>query len=551
MVKRPWFWLIALLAVSAWMRTTGLDWGLPWSLHIDERLFVVGKALHLEKSLLSGDGPDPGISSYGILPLWLLVGARALFLGAATTDAAPIYGDEFAATVWLGRAIAASWSIATILLVALWARRFDAPDSFRTSALATALAAGSPALIQSAHFGTVEAPLVALLVAGALAAERIAESPTWGRVLAGGAILGLALSTKAPGAVLALPLAHAAWQRDSRQSVMRIALGGAVAGLLVFALNPLLVFGGGDGGQGQHTTLGGNLARIYSTDFHDWTLPYVNDVPVLTEVTRLLPFAIGPLAMVFALGGLGVLLRRRRGPHIRLLLAAAPILLLLLPAQVKTIRFLLPALPFLAVAAAVAATSLTAGRAPAFQRGLAMVLAGATLLQGLAFSRIYTDQDSRLQAAFWLDENVPPREIVVVEDPPGYGPPIGSPSPQLRRPPLNYELLWRNFYTGHEQADEATRREHIERTLRRADWLALSEGHRAEFTASPELRPVESQFYADLDSGRLGFERVIEFKSYPRLGPFVLPDDGAEVLMRIFDHPRIEIWRRADDGAGS
>jgi hypothetical protein len=36
------------------------------------------------------------------------------------------------------------------------------------------------------------------------------------------------------------------------------------------------------------------------------------------------------------------------------------------------------------------------------------------------------------------------------------------------------------------------------------------------------------------------------FKTYPRFGPLTLPDDGAEILMRIFDHPRIEIWRREE-----
>ena len=40
---------------------------------------------------------------------------------------------------------------------------------------------------------------------------------------------------------------------------------------------------------------------------------------------------------------------------------------------------------------------------------------------------------------------------------------------------------------------------------------------------------------------------MTEFKSYPRLGPLILRDDGAEVLMRVFDHPRVEIWKRVDE----
>jgi hypothetical protein len=107
--------------------------------------------------------------------------------------------------------------------------------------------------------------------------------------------------------------------------------------------------------------------------------------------------------------------------------------------------------------------------------------------------------------------------------------------------------LWEGFYAVHERLDEAGRAAHIEQVLARADLLVLSEGHREEFVRAGDLRPVERRFYADLDAGRLPFVKVASFKSYPRLGPLTLPDDGAEVLMRTFDHPRVDIWRRVPD----
>ncbi|NNE43317.1 MAG: hypothetical protein HKN12_03840, partial [Gemmatimonadetes bacterium] len=121
-----------------------------------------------------------------------------------------------------------------------------------------------------------------------------------------------------------------------------------------------------------------------------------------------------------------------------------------------------------------------------------------------------------------------------------------SPTPRITRAPLRYEVLWRDFYNTHEHLDADGRRQHLERTLRRATWLVLSEGHREEFTTSPELRPVEAEFYRALDEGRGEFKRVRDFKAYPRLGPLVFRDDHAEVLFRVFDHPRIEIWKRKD-----
>ena len=546
-MKREHLLFAAVLLVGALVRLRGLDWGLPWALHIDERLFVVAKvdparAVAGRRTAF----PDPGISSYGILPLWLLVLARKLFLGLAATDGAPIWGDPFAATVRLARWISALWGVVTVVLAWRWAARWGAGVAVVTAALV----AGFPALVQASHFGTVEAPLVALIVAGLLAAERLAERPSPARAAVGGAVLGLAISVKAPGALLALPLLHAAWAVETRGRLLRIAVGMAVAAALVVALNPMLLLGGDAGaGSGEHTTLGGNLRRAYSGDFHDWTLPYAKDTPLWTEMTRLLPYAMGLLPQGLALVGLVILLRRRDARDVRLLLVLLPLVALLLPARVKTVRFLLPALPALAVCAAVG-TAAIAARSGRAGRAFASAVAGLVLLHGVAFSAIYAQIDPRLAAARWLDDNAGPRDIVVVEDPPGYGPPLGSPSPRLARPSLRFEILWAGFYTRHEKLDEAGRRAHLGRVLERADLLALSEGHRREFTTAPELRPVESGFYADLDAGRMPFERVATFESVPRIGPLVLRDDGAEVLMRVFDHPRIEIWRRIAEESG-
>jgi 4-amino-4-deoxy-L-arabinose transferase-like glycosyltransferase len=522
--------LAAIVLAGAALRFRGLDWGLPWALHIDERFFVVAKAMELERSL--GQGlPDPGITSYGILPLWLLVAARKLFLGAAAAPGPPVHGDEFAATVLLARWISAAWSTVAIVLVAWWASRWG----WTVALTAAALVAGFPALVQASHFGTVEAALVALIAAGMLAAERLAERSTVGRSVAAGAVLGLAVSVKAPGAVLVLPMLHALGGEERRRLAGRAALLLGTAAAVAVVLNPALVLGGATTDGGAHTTLGGNLRRAYSAEFHDWTLPYAHDKPLVTELTKVLPYAVGVLPEILAAAGVVLAARRRSPRDTRLLLVLVPVLLLLLAARVKTVRFLVPALPAIAVCAALPA---------ARWRALATAVGVLALLHGLAFSAVYASPDPRVAAGRWLDENVGASETVAVEDPPGYGPPLGSPSPEVKRPALRYEILWRDFYDLHERRGEEERRIHLDRVLRRADLLVLSEGHRREFTAAPELRPVESAFYADLDAGRLPFERVRVFETYPRIGPIVLKDDGAEPLIRFFDHPRIEVWRR-------
>ncbi len=536
----PVLLLLALVALG--LRARGIDWGLPWALHIDERLFVAAKAIQLERSVAEGALPDPGISSYGILPLWLVVLARKLFLGAVAQPGPPTYGNDFAATLLLARWISAIAGAAAVVVVGLWARRFGRG----TGLLAAALVAGFPALVQAGHFGTVESLLVLAVALGLLAAERAAERPGAARFAAAGAALGAAVSVKAPGVLVLLPILHAAWTADRPRALARAATAAVTAAVVAVALNPALLLGGDAGARtGEHTTLAGNLRRAFSSDFHDWTLPYAHDIPGWTEAVKLLPYAVGILPDILAVVGLVVALRRRRPPDVRLLLFGLPLLALLLAARVKTVRFLVPLLPVLAILAADAVAALTA-RAPKLRLPLAAGVGGVVLLHGLAFTAIYAEPDARVQAARWLDRNVGPREIVVVEDPPGYGPPIGSPVAAIERAPLRYEILWKNYYVGHERSTDDQRRQHIVEVMDRADWLALSEGHRRSYTAAPELRPVESAFYRYLDDGTLPFEKVREFAVYPRLGPWTFRDDGAEILFRIFDHPRIEIWRRRE-----
>lgn len=529
--------LVLVLAAGAYLRVRGLDWGLPWPLHIDERLFIAEKTIALEKSLAAGGLPHPGITSYGILPLWLVAALRAVFLDAAMRPGPPTYGNELAATILLGRIVSCAAGIALIPMTFVWARRFGEGVALT----AAAFVAGFPSLVQASHFGTVESLLLLLLAAGMWAAERMAEAGGRGRTVFAGVLWGAALSVKLPALLLGFPLFHAAKPRR----FLSVAL---IVAAVVLALNPALVanlFRAQDAqAMPEHTTLGGNLRRAYSGDFHDWTLAYASDRPILPELVHMLPFGAGLLPEILAIVGLVAVVRRRQAADVRLLLFVVPFILTILPLRTHTIRFLLPVFPALAILAAIGARAIPL-------RGVSLVVAMVTMIHGLAFSSIYTHKDPRIMAAEYLENQVLPREIVLVEDPPGYGPPLGSPSPEIPRRPLRVEILWRNFYSVHERRNEEERRAHIREMLNQANVLVLSEGHRNEFTKAGALRPAERELYENLDAGRLPFKRVARYRNEPHLGPFTFSDRAAETLMRVFDHPRIEIWRRVPDPAAN
>jgi 4-amino-4-deoxy-L-arabinose transferase-like glycosyltransferase len=526
----PRLLLVLIVVAGAYLRIRGLDWGLPWPLHIDERLFVAEKTMALEKSLSEGGLPQAGITSYGILPLWLVAALRAIFLDGVMRPGSPTYGNELAATILLARIASCAAGIALIFVTFLWARRF----SPTVGLVAAAFVAGFPSLVQASHFGTVESLLLLLIAAGMWTAERLAEGSGRARTVVAGLVWGAALSVKLPALLLAFPLFWAAGKRRFVQLAL-------VAAVVVVALNPALVvnlFRGHDAqAVPEHATVEGNLRRAYSGDFHDWTLPYAKDRPLIPELTRMLPYGAGIFPEILALVGLVIALRRRNGPDVRLLLFVVPFLFTILPLRAHTIRFLLPVFPALAVLAAIGARSIPLP-------GVSLVAVVVTALHGLAFSTIYTRKDPRIMAAEWIEHTVLPRETVLIEDPPGYGPPIGSPAPSIPRRPVRTEILWRNFYSVHERRTEEERRAHIQEMLDQANILVLSEGHRIEFTKAGDLRPAEKELYQKLDSGQLPFRRVARYRNEPRLGPFEFSDRGAETLMRVFDHPRIEIWRR-------
>jgi hypothetical protein len=53
-----------------------------------------------------------------------------------------------------------------------------------------------------------------------------------------------------------------------------------------------------------------------------------------------------------------------------------------------------------------------------------------------------------------------------------------------------------------------------------------------------------TRFYRELFAGRLGFAPTARFTSEPRLLGVTLDDLGAEEAFSVYDHPRVELFRR-------
>jgi hypothetical protein len=89
------------------------------------------------------------------------------------------------------------------------------------------------------------------------------------------------------------------------------------------------------------------------------------------------------------------------------------------------------------------------------------------------------------------------------------------------------------------------KRAYIESRLGQADYIVMDDTYLQFYRHLPEAQHAAvKRYYDDLFAGRLGFELMKTFKVYPSLFGVPINDDGAELTFRLFDHPRVYIFRR-------
>lgn len=171
----------------------------------------------------------------------------------------------------------------------------------------------------------------------------------------------------------------------------------------------------------------------------------------------------------------------------------------------------------------------------ALRAGVAVV-AVMTLLWGLAFYNIYRDPVTRAVASKWIDEHVPAGAVIGHEswdDTVPYG--IAG------VPPVQYRSVTFNNF----DVDTPQHVQELLADLDRVDYVApASRRVSGTITRAPAFWPVTSRFYAALDSGELGFEKVADFTSYPRILGMTFDDTGAEESWSVYDHPEVVIYRK-------
>ena len=571
---RALMWLSAITAVGAALRFYGLDWGAPYyHFHIDEH-FVFSAA-----DMLRRDAHEAAMSSkffmYGPLPAYMLNGVRAIY----ETLYAPLVlsnpRDEITYMV-MGRAISATMGTLTIPVMYAIGTRVAGR---RAGLLAAACLAVAVMHLRESHFFSVDSSMTFFVALTWWAVLAMADTGSLGARTGAGLAYGAALASKYSGAFMGLPMGLAHLVAPTRPKTLRPLSAWTRWGLQ--GLLPLVV-------AAVTVAIVDNVALRYFDKFKDdvntwvvepltgktqflWTANFYDlQTPHLYWFTNLLWWGLGPALEIWALLGVVWLLTKRS--KATFLCAVVPITYYLSASNsiAPFFRYAIPLVPGLAVAAGVLSADAMRTRA---LRSVAIVLTalvlGSSALYAVAYLNVYRQEDARVEAARYIKNTIPAGAPVLVE-PSQILPPLGSYLDNTNftvdyQPRERYDSRWnprvrlvlldsyRYLYEprvdlpggGRGSLTDDQKRAYIAAKVAEADWIIVEDSFLEFYAHLPwdKYGPVK-QYHKDLQEGRLGFVLDRSFKVYPSLFGFDIKDEGSELTFRLFDHPRISIYKR-------
>jgi hypothetical protein len=530
---------ILLLTLLIYTRFINLSWGQPYPFHPDERNMAV--ALHqLNCQSLSNikECFNPHFFAYGQFPLYLGLFLARLSQFINGRFGIPITVEE--ATIIL-RLISALASIGTVyfgikIVEILKGSKF----------LAVLLFIFCAGLIQFAHFGTTESLLMMFYTAITFYSlklfkdKKILNSKF---LILNSIFCGLAVATKVSSIIfLVIPAVALLARINFKQpaKILRIFMSGLGFIILTAAIG--IIFS-------PHNLINYNdfiSALRYESDVAlgrsevFYTRQFVSTIPVVFQFIKIFPYAFGVPVLVFFIGGFLFLPYNKINNLLRF-----SFLIFFLPSAflfTKWTRFMTPIFPLMIIFAAILLTKFYNRSKTLLFRALFLIFFILLLIPGISYLAIYQNPDVRFTASEWIYKNVPENSYLLFETANVVDIPFQTTPKTL---PKNYRGISFNFYDL--DRDERLQRELLLH-LDRADYIFIPS--RRVFKNHPKDKyPILNKYYGNLFSGKLGFKKVAEFSSYPRIEFFgkkliEFPDEEAEEAWTVFDHPVIRIYRR-------
>ena len=565
---KSFFLLSLIVVIGAFLRFYKLDWGQGLFAHPDE--------YHIVASVNQLSFPaqmHPHFFSYGTVTIYLIY-----FTKEVINNLLSIFNFQFSIfnSFLIGRFYSALSSTLTIIIVykicrSLMERRF--------SYLAALLVALTPGLIQQAHFATPESALTFFLFLSLLLMLKFLKHKKTLYLVLASVVLGFAMGVKISSIVFLLPLiatiAFGTFPKHHLRGARSGHLGGGEATTstpprwmlekAAFMIKGLLKFIGLALISAFIIVVTFRLVAPYvffdyrsfrsNLDYEGalaigkipvfYTRQFIDTIPIVFQIEKIFPYALGPALLVFGIFGLFLMVYKHLGGGRTdssevnaLLVVIIAFLSLFLPNAIlfaKWTRFIAPTFPFFAIFVVVLLDYL-ALKTKRLSFVLGIVVISTTVFWSFAFFSIYLRNDIRIEASSWLEINTSPGSKFLVE---------GGNMVDL---PLtgNFPKISLDFYNLEE--NPLVRGQIAEALYASGYFLVQSRRVFMNHQRLSHLYPKTAKLYDALFDGRLGFEQVKEFHSFPQLGlgnlKLEFPDESAEETWSVFDHPVIRVFKK-------
>lgn len=553
-----------VLAISGWCLVIGillytrfinLGWGLPYPLHPDEYNMALAVMQMNIRHLY-----NPNFWSYGgfqiniahmIIVLWNFIFHHSV----------PIRLSEAIMGLRLVSAVVSMLMVYLMLKIIT----FSSKEKQIGLWIVFGLAIFSPALIQFAHFGTTESMLMFLYVAilyGSLHLYGVRSKKKY--VLLTGLLaflFGVAIATKISSLFFFVVILAAILLRFKKEKKPF----GDMKAIFLLVLYMIFIMTVSTLFLSPHYFLYTN--NFLSSLFYEqslvtgktlvfYTKQFLGSLPFIFQASSIFPFALGMPVFLLAVTGFILLpWRSYKINFIRLALFTYIIPNSLLFA--KWTRYMAPIFPMMLLLAMLFCWQLHHWLKQYWL--IVVILVFLALVPGIAYLSIYQEVDVRYQASHWMIKNIPANSQIFTESANLYNLPITS-SPAMI-PPLQvasfffYDLdinpvLQQEFQTALQRADYIivpSRRVFMNYTCEREGQKLIIKSQKCDVLR--QEYPLLNEYYHRLFSGKLGFKKIAEFTSYPKISLFgktllEFPDEQAEETWSVFDHPVIRIYKK-------
>jgi 4-amino-4-deoxy-L-arabinose transferase-like glycosyltransferase len=413
-MKVKYFTLLAVIFLGIFFRFYNYNWGNPFYFHPDER--------NIASSVMQLKFPsqmNPNFFAYGSFPVYFVY-----FTGIVYNYFSK-YQDLFVQAILIGRLCSAILSSLLIFSIYFIGKNIAGKSVGILSALFSIFSVG---FIQFAHFGTFEMWLTLFGLWLFYFSLKLVRKPNLNNIVLVGIILGIMMAIKISSLpLLTLPAISLILYISSKINIQKIRtlllnaflkmISLIAISFIAFAIFSPYVFldfkSFYSSIQYESSVALGTLPVFYTGEFF-------NSIPIVFQFIKIYPFILNPvLTVLFVFSFIYVSIIGIKRRNYSYLMLIASYLVLFLPQAflfAKWTRYMIPTLPFMYLAIAIAYENFFKKRANNIKTWVLIIIIGASAIFGISyFITAFVNLDSRIETSLWAKKNIYHESLTISE----------------------------------------------------------------------------------------------------------------------------------------